>query len=98
MGIDFLQMLLYVLGAGLLVALIVLVIKLIYTITRVNSILDNLEVKIKSIDKAFGFVDRIVDSLSLVSDKLVDGITLGLSKIFSHKNEKKNINKKKEEE
>lgn len=98
MGVEFLQMLLYILGAGLLVALIVLVIKLIYTITRVNSILDNLEVKIKSIDKAFGFVDRIVDSLSLVSDKLVDGITLGLSKIFSHKSGKKNINKKKEDE
>ena len=43
MDLGFFQMLLYVLGAMLLVTLIILVIKLIYTITRVNSILDNLE-------------------------------------------------------
>ena len=98
MDLGFFQMLLYVLGAMLLVTLIILVIKLIYTITRVNSILDNLEVKIKAIDKAFNAVDRVVDSLSLVSDRIVDGITLGISKIFSNKKGKRNINKKKEEE
>ncbi len=40
MDVSYLQFLLYVLGAVLLGALIVLVIKLIYSINRVNEILD----------------------------------------------------------
>ncbi len=73
MGNDFLQILLYVLGAVLLVALIVLVIKLVYSVNRINSILDNVETKIKTFDKAFASIDRIVDSFSMVSDRLVEG-------------------------
>ena len=41
MDTNFLQILLYILGSGLLIALIVLVIKLIYSVNRINFILDN---------------------------------------------------------
>ena len=98
MGIEFLQIVLYVLGAVLLVALIVLIIKLIYSINRVNAILDNIERKVKTFDKAFNAVDRAVDSLSLVSDKVVDGISSVINKVFSHKKTKKDINNMKEDD
>ena len=91
MDISYLQFLLYVLGAVLLGALIVLIIKLVYSVNRINSILDSVEKKMKTVDKAFGAVDRIVDSFSAVTDKVVEGVALGISKIFNHKKKKSNI-------
>lgn len=98
MNISYLQFLLYVLGIVLLGALIVLVIKLVYSVNRINAILDNVERKIKVVDKAFGAVDRLVDSFSFATDKIVDGMSNAISKIFSHKKKKSHVNKEKEEE
>ncbi len=86
---SFLQILLYVLGAGLLFALIILVIKLIYSVNRINYLLDNIERKMRTIDKAFTAVDRVVDALSLASDRFVDGMTSIVSKVFKKKKVKK---------
>ena len=97
MDISYLQFLLYVLGAVLLGALIVLVIKVVYSLNRINNILDSVESKMKTVDKAFGAVDRLVDSFSMVTDKVVDGVALGISKVFNHK-KKKNTKETKEEE
>jgi len=98
MDSSFLQILLYVLGAVLLVALIVLVIKLVYSVNRINSILDNVETKIRTFDRAFASIDRVVDSFSMISDKIVDGATSLVSKIFSHKKKTKRIKESIEEE
>ena len=97
MDVSYLQFLLYVLGAVLIGSLIILVIKLIDSVNRVNSILDNVETKMKTVDRAFGAVDRIVDSLSLAADKVVDGVASGISKVFSNKKKKKDIKDDKEE-
>ena len=91
MDVSYFQVVLYVLGAVLLGALIVLVIKLVYSVNRINSILDSVERKMKTVDKAFGAVDRIVDTFSAVTDKVVDGIASGISKVFSHKKKKSKI-------
>ena len=98
MDISYLQFLLYILGAILLGSMIVLVIKLIYSVNRINEVLDNLERKIKTVDKAFGAVDRLVDSFSLATDKIVDGVASAISKIFSHKKKKSGIKEKIEKE
>ena len=72
---TFLLMMLYILGAILLVCLIVFVIKLISTINRVNGILDNVDNKISKLDNIFKIVDTMTDSLALFSDRLVDGLS-----------------------
>ena len=95
---NFLQIVLYVLGAVLLSALIILVIKLIYSVNHINSILDNVEIKLHTFDKAFASIDRVVDSFSSISDHLVDKVTSIVSKIFSHKRKPKNIKNRNEEE
>ena len=97
MDVSYMQFLLYVLGTILLGALIVLVIKLVYSVNRINSILDSVEKKMKTVDKAFGAVDRLVDSFSSVTDKVVDGIALGISKVFNHKKKNKTNIKEKED-
>ena len=98
MEVGYLQFLLYILGAILLGALIVLVIKLVYSVNRINSILDSVERKMKTVDKAFGAVDRLVDSFSMVTDKVVDGIANGISKVFNHKKKKERIKEEVEED
>ena len=79
---SFLLMILFVLGSILLVVLIVLGIKLINTITKVDKILDNVEVKLNSFDKIFSVVDVATDSMALLSDKIVEGIVLLIKKVF----------------
>lgn len=82
---TFLLMMLYILGAILLVCLIVLIIKFISTVNRVNCILDDVDNKIAKLDKAFNIVDAITDNMALISDKLVDGISGLIRRVFSKK-------------
>lgn len=82
----FMLMMVYILGSILLVALIVLVIKLIHTIDRLNGMIDEVNNKLVKFDKMFRIVDVVTDNLAIVSDKIVDGITAGIRKIFYKKN------------
>ena len=82
---TFLLMILYILGAVLLVCLIILMIKFISTVNRVNGILDNVDNKIAKLDKAFNVVDIITDNMALISDRLVDGISGLIRRVFTKK-------------
>ena len=86
---TFLFILLGILCSILLVVLIVLSVKLIYTINRINQVLDEVELKISKFDKAFSLVDIVTDNMALVSDKLVDGISYLIRKVFVRKNNRK---------
>ena len=97
MDISFLQILSYVLGAVLLVCLIVLIIKVIYTVNRVNFLLDNIERKMKTIDQVFGVVNRFVDSFSLFTDKLTNKIVNATSRLFKKEAKEKKEKKEREE-
>ena len=85
MELTFFQIVLYVLGAVLLATLIVLSIKLIYSVNRINIILDNVERKMKTVDQAFNAIDKVVDAFSFASDRIVSGITSLITKVFSSK-------------
>ena len=89
MEITFLQIILYVLGAVLLVTLIVLAIKLVYSVNRINSILDSVERKMRTVDKAFNAIDRVVDSLSIASDRIVDKVASLVGRVFNGKRKNK---------
>ena len=82
---TFLMMIMYILGSILLVCLIVFVIKLISTLNRVNGILDDVDNKMAKLDKAFRIVDVVTDNMAMVSDRLVDGISGFIRKIFNKK-------------
>lgn len=91
----FFLMLLCILGSILIVALIVLVVKLIFTVDRVNKMLDDVEVKVSKLDKMFDIVDVITDNMSLLSDKIVDTISNLIRKLFN-RNGKEEITDEKE--
>lgn len=94
---EFLQIVLYVLGSILLLTLIILVVKLIVSIDRVNAILDDVEDKMKTVDGIFALIDKLTDSVSLVSDRIVDGLAGLISKVFTSKKKKKKIKEEMEE-
>ena len=85
---EFLTILLYVLGSILLVILIILGVKLINTMNKVNVIVDDINKKVSSLDGLFSMIDMTTDKLSLLSDRLVDGITFIIKKLFKPKNRK----------
>ena len=89
---SFLILVVCILSSVLLVVLIVLGIKLIGTVSKVDRILDELELKVRSFDKMFSVVDSITDSMAVVSDKIVDSIVYLIRKIFSGRKRKEEEN------
>ena len=85
----FLLLLIYLLCCVLLVTLIVLVVKLINTVNRLNGVIDEVSTKIAKFDKAFRLVDILADNMALISDKLVDGLSYVIRKIFYKKDNRK---------
>ena len=91
---SILPIILYILGGILWISLIILSIKLIKTINRMNKVVDDVEVKVKSLSKFFSAVDFITDTLSGLSDRIVEAITNSITNFFT----KKRAKKKKEKE
>lgn len=87
--LHYFPLVLYILGAILLIVLIILGIKLIFAINKTNIILDDAYNKTKSLNGLFHVIDSITDTLSCVSDSVVSGITNLVMKVF-HKKRKEN--------
>ena len=82
---TFLLMILCILGSVLLVVLIILGIKLINIVNRLNGIVDEVNIKLAKADRMFRIVDVVTDNMALVSDKIVDGLSGVIRKIFKKK-------------
>jgi uncharacterized protein YoxC len=79
---TFLLMMLYILGSILLIVLIVLGIKLIITINKIDNVVDDINGKVSKLNGLFQIIDTTTDRLALVSDKLVDGLSYVVRKLF----------------
>lgn len=82
---EFLPILLYILGSILLVVLIILGIKLIITMNKIEIVVDDITKKVKSLDGLFSIIDMTTDKLAMLSDKVVDGVSLFIKKVFRRK-------------
>ena len=87
--LDVLPIILYVLGSILLVILIVLGIKLINTMNKIDNVVDDINVKVNKLNSFFAVIDYATDSLSTISDRLVDGVSGFIGKIFGRKKKKR---------
>ena len=79
------SVILYVLGSILLVALIILVIKLMKTLKKVDMAIDDLNVKSRKLDGVFTIIDTTTDTISALSDKIVGVLIKGISNLFKRK-------------
>ncbi len=84
---EVLPVILYILGAILLVCLIVLTIKLIITMNKVEKVVDNITEKVSTLDKMFEIIGLVTGKFTAVTDKVVDIVTSAIEKIFKRKDE-----------
>lgn len=89
--LSFLPIIIYLLLIVVLVVLIILGIQSINAMKKVNKVVDDVNNKVESLNGLFNLIDYSADLLSSFSDKLVDGLSGIISKLFHRK-------KKKEEE
>ena len=85
--VDALTIVLYVLGSILLVVLIILGIKLIITMNKIEVVVDDITKKVKTLDGFFSLVDTTTDKLTMLSDKFVEMTSSLVKKIFRRKEE-----------
>ena len=77
------QIIMYVLLIILIIIGIIGGIKLILTIDKVNALVDDVNKKVKSLDKLFEIVDFATDRMSMVTEAVISFISTGLKKLFS---------------
>jgi len=94
---EALPVVIYMLLIVLLIVLIVFFIKAIYTITKVNKIVDDVDGKIQTLNGAFALIDTITDKVSSLSDFIVNIINEKLVKLFSRKKKEYDIEEEDEE-
>ena len=92
--VENMTLVLYILGSILLIVLIILGIKLIITMDKVNKLVDkfndlanNINTKVNSLNGFFSIIDFTSNKLNMISDKIVDGVTGIVKKIFYKKKE-----------
>ena len=78
---------LYILGIILLIVLIVLGIKCIRVLGKVDKLVDDVEVKVSSLDGLFNIVDRVTDGIVLASDSIISSGSDFISRLFRKKKE-----------
>ena len=88
---SILLMVLYILGAFVLVMLIILIFKLLKTLDKVNRIADDVEGKMSSLNGLFNIIDNVTDGVSVVNDFLVDKVAGIAGKFFRKKKRRKEI-------
>ena len=83
--VDVLPVILYILGAILLSALIVLTVKLIITMNKIEKVVDNITVKVQTLDTLFDMIGLVTGKFTAITDRVVDTVALLIEKIFKRK-------------
>ena len=93
---DVFPLILYLLGAVLLVVVIIMVCKLIKTVDKLNILLDDIEGKSQSLNGLFRAIERLGNLLDNVNSKTTGFISGMVKKVF--KKGKKKKSKQEEDE
>ncbi len=92
---DIFPLVLYFLGAVLLVVIIILMTKLISTVEKVNILLDDIEEKSQSLNGLFAAIEGVGNTLATANNRITGFFAGIIKKLIKKKNSKKN---KKEED
>lgn len=87
---EVLPVILYILGSVLLVTLIILTIKLIITMNKIEKVVDNITVKVHTLDELFNVIGLVTGKVTAVTDKVIDSMASLVEKIFRGKEGKLN--------
>ena len=64
---DYLLIMLVIFGIILLISLIILIVRLNFTISKIDNLLDDMTKKLNTVNHAFEVVDKVTDSISLIN-------------------------------
>ena len=92
---SFLPIVIYALLIALIILLIIISSKAIKTMNKVDSIVDDVDDKVQSLNDFFYVVDSATDKIALMSDRVIDIVTGVIHKITSVRKRK---SRKREEE
>ena len=87
---EILSLVLYFLGSILLVVLIILGVKLIITMNKIENVVDDISTKVKSLNGLFSIIDTTTDKIALISDRVVDVVSSIIRRIFKRKEDSEN--------
>lgn len=90
---TFLPIVIYILLIILLIVGIILGIRSIQTLNKVDKVVDDVNDKVQSLNGFFNLIDFTTDKIVSVTDKVVDGVSGLIGRMFF-----KNKNKKNDEE
>ena len=90
-AVEFLQIMMYILGSILLIVLIVLGVKLMSTLNRIDALVDNINGKVNQLNGLFNIIDMVTNKVSTITDTFVNNANNLISKIFSKKRKEDDI-------
>ena len=82
---EIFPIILYILGSILLIVLIVLVVHLIKTLGRVDTLIDDVSVKSGKLNGVFDLVDMTADAIAGISDMAVGFVTRNVNRFLNKK-------------
>lgn len=91
---DLLTLIIYLLLIALIIIFIILGIKLIGTLKKVDGVIDDVNSKMNKVNGVFDIIDRTADYASTISDKVISGISSFINVLLR---KKKGIDKDGEE-
>ena len=94
---ELLPIIIYILLIVLIILLIIISVKGIKALDKVQVVVDNVDRKVKTLDGVFEFIDTATDKVSLLSDRIIDGISRAIEKVFKSGSKTKKIEEGKDE-
>ena len=95
---EIFPIILYFLGAVLLIVVIILITRLITTVDKLNVLLDDVEDKSQKLNGLFDAIEKIGDTVSAANNKVTGFIAGIASKMFKEKKKKKKVKIEEEDE
>ena len=86
---ELLPIIIYFLLIILLVVGIILGVKAIQALTKVEKVVDDVNKKVESLNGFFNIIDFTTDKIVAISDHVIDFLTSAFSKMFTKKKRKK---------
>lgn len=87
--LQILPIIVYSLLIAVLIISIILGIKAIKTLSKVDKVIDNLNEKFEMLSPVFSIIDYTADRITNVTDRVIEMGTFLISKLFRRKDEKK---------
>ena len=93
---SFLPIVIYILLIVLIIVAIIIGIKVILTMNKLDSLVEDVTEKVKTLDRVFELIDFATDKVTIISESVIGYVAGALGKLFGQK--KKSSRRKKEAE